>query len=66
MIKKEETEMRDTFFVVTTCILFDFFFKIDSIGIFIEEIQSNIDTVLPVYILVDTIKTNFKNFTRFR
>lgn len=27
MIKKEETEMRDTFFVVTTCILFDFFFK---------------------------------------
>lgn len=26
------------FFVVTTCILFDFFFKIDSIGIFIEEI----------------------------
>lgn len=38
MIKKEETEMRDTFFVVTTCILFDFFLKIDSIGIFIEEI----------------------------
>lgn len=66
MIKKEETEMRDTFFVVTTCILFDFFLKIVSIGIFIEEIQSNIDTVLPVYILVDTIKTNFKNFTRFR
>lgn len=42
-----------------------FFLKIVSIGIFIEEIQSNIDTVLPVYILVDTIKTNFKNFTRF-
>lgn len=40
--------------------------KIVSIGTFIEEIQSNIDTVLPVYILVDTIKTNFKNFTRFR
>lgn len=23
-MKKEETEVRDTFFVVTTCILFDF------------------------------------------
>lgn len=37
MIKKEETEMRDTFFVVTTCILFDFL-KIVSTGTFIEEI----------------------------
>lgn len=38
MIKKEEIEMRDIFFVVIICILFDFFFKIDFIGIFIEEI----------------------------
>lgn len=37
MIKKEEIEMRDIFFVVIICILFDFL-KIVFIGIFIEEI----------------------------